>query len=87
MTQTPSLGRVVHVLVASVTNNGSDIAPATIVRVIGSERPDGSWTVGLKVDLDSATPSKWMQVVRLFADEEAARAFDGDAAFWPPRVR
>lgn len=84
--QTPSLGRVVHVLVNALTNSGSDVAPATVVHV-GSERDDGSWTVNLKVDLDSATTAKWLTGVRLFPDEAAARAFDGEAAFWPPRTR
>lgn len=44
---TPSIGRVVHVLVAPVTNNGSDVAPATVTRV-WEQRPDGAWLVNLK---------------------------------------
>lgn len=84
--QTPSLGRVVHVLVNALTNSGSDIAPATVVRV-GAERDDGSWTVNVKADLDAATTAKWMTGVRLFATENDARAYDGPAAFWPPRTR
>ena len=84
MGQTPTLGRVVLVLVAPVTNNGSDIAPATVVRVSGN--PDG-WSVNLKVDLDGATTAKWLTSVRLFDTEETARAYDGAAAFWPPRAR
>lgn len=84
--QTPSLGRVVLVLVSPVTNGGSDVAPATVVRV-GPEHADGSRTVNVKADLDSSTTAKWMTSVRLHADEEAARSHDGAAAFWPPRVR
>ncbi|WP_405611354.1 hypothetical protein [Streptomyces sp. NBC_01508] len=84
--QKPSLGRVVLVLVAPVTNGGSDVAPATVVRV-HNQRPDGTWVVGLKVHLDSSTSSRWVKTVRLFPDEEAARANDGEAAFWPPRAR
>lgn len=84
--QTPSLGRVVLVLVSAVTNSGADVAPATVVHV-GAEHGDGSWTVNVKVDLDSATTAKWLTGIRLFPDEVAARAFDGGAAFWPPRTR
>lgn len=84
MPQTPSLGRVVLVLVAPVTNNGSDVAPATIVRVSGAP---GAWSVNLKVDLDGATTAKWLTSVGLFDTEEAARQCKGFAAFWPPRAR
>ncbi|MFJ9214232.1 hypothetical protein [Streptomyces sp. NPDC102264] len=84
--QTPSLGRVVHVLVNPITNNGSDIAPATVVRV-GPKHADGSWSVNLKADLDASTTARWLTSVRLHADEETARGYDGAAAFWPPRVR
>lgn len=84
--QTPSLGRVVLVLVNPVTNGGSDVAPATVVRV-GPEHADGSRTVNVKVDLDASTTAKWMTSVRLFDTEEAARECKGFAAFWLPRVR
>lgn len=85
MTQTPSLGRVVLVLVNPITNNGADAAPATVTRV-WEQRVDGSWTVNLKANLDSPTSSKWCTSVSLFDTEEAARAHDGEAAYWPPRT-
>lgn len=84
--QTPSLGRVVLVLVNPVTNGGSDVAPATVVRV-GPEHPDGTWTVNVKADLDASTTAKWLTSVRLHPDEESARECKGFAAFWPPRAR
>ncbi|MGW1463845.1 hypothetical protein ACWCPT_05755 [Streptomyces sp. NPDC002308] len=85
MTQTPSLGRVVLVLVNPITNSGADAAPATITRV-WEQQPDGSWLVNLKADLDAATSAKWLTSVRLFDTEDAARDHDGEAAFWPPRT-
>ncbi|WP_406324477.1 hypothetical protein [Streptomyces niveus] len=84
--QTPSLGRVVLVLVNPITNGGFDVAPATVVRV-GAEHPDGTWTVNVKADLDASTTAKWLTSVRLHPDEETARAYDGTAAYWPPRAR
>ena len=85
MTQTPSLGRVVLVLVNPITNNGADAAPATVTRV-WEQRPDGAWLVNLKAHLDSPTSSKWFTSVALFDTEKAARAHDGEAAYWPPRT-
>ncbi|GAA3718248.1 hypothetical protein [Streptomyces tremellae] len=84
--QKPSLGRVVLALVEPTTNGGADIAPAVVVRV-GAAHDDGSHTVNVKADLDSSTSPKWMTGVRLCPDEETARAYDGAAAFWPPRAR
>lgn len=84
--QTPSLGRVVLVLVNPVTNGGSDLAPATVVRV-GLKHSDGTWAVNVKADLDAPTTAKWLTSVRLHPDEETAREYDGQAAFWPPRAR
>ncbi|MEU2402811.1 hypothetical protein ABZ609_00495 [Streptomyces rubiginosohelvolus] len=85
MAQTPSLGRVVLVLVNPITNNGSDIAPAMVTRV-WEQGKDGSWGVNLKANLDSPTTSKWFTSVRLFDTEDEARAHDGEAAYWPPRT-
>ncbi|MFD9763187.1 hypothetical protein ACFWXI_06540 [[Kitasatospora] papulosa] len=85
MSQTPSLGRVVLVLVNPITNNGADAAPATITRV-WEQQPDGSSLVNLKAHLDAPTSSKWLTSVRLFDTAEAAQAHDGEAAYWPSRT-
>ena len=81
----PALGRVVHVLVHPTTNNGSDIAAATIVRV-WEPHPDGGYVVNLRVHLDSSH-SEWFTSVRLRDTEEQAREHGIRAgAFWPPHV-
>lgn len=82
--QTPSLGRVVLALVNPATNNGADVAPAVLTRV-WNEQPDGSWVVNCKVNLDG-DGSAWLTSARLFDDEAQARAFGGQALFWPPRA-
>ncbi|MFJ9887176.1 hypothetical protein ACIQRW_15080 [Streptomyces sp. NPDC091287] len=85
MSQTPSLGLVVLVLVNPITNNGSDSAPATVTRV-WEQHQDGSWLVNLKANLDAPTSSKWFTSVRLFDTEDQAQAHDSEAAYWPPRT-
>lgn len=85
MSQQPSLGRVVLTFVRPELNNGSDVAPATIVRVW----PGG--LVNLKVHLDN-TGDLWNTSVPLFDSREAAEASPSFvagapfAAYWPPRV-
>lgn len=85
--QVPTVGRVVYVLVAPSTNNGSDVAPAEITRV-WSEAADGSYTVNYRVTLDADGPLPWITSGSLCADEQTARASGraaSYAAFWPPR--
>jgi hypothetical protein len=84
--QTPSLGRVVIVLVEPTMNNGSDVASASITRV-WSKHPDGDrWTINAKVTLDSSGGDLWKTSIGLFDTEEQARANGPHSAFWPPRV-
>lgn len=81
--QIPSLGRIVLAVCPQAKSNGADVAPAIITRVWG-EHQAGGWTVNVMVLPDSGTPVAATSV-RLFEDEEAARA-NGFAAYWPPRV-
>jgi hypothetical protein len=88
MSSTPALGRVVLMFVEPLLNNGSDVAPATIVRVWSDSM------VNLKVRLDSGNADLWKTSVPLFDTREQAEAsasgrVDGGApyaAYWPPRV-
>jgi len=76
----PSLGCVVITGVSAPENNGSDVAPATVVRVWSDD------LVNLKVHLDNHT-DKWKTSVKLFDTEEEAREYGiAGACFWPPRV-
>jgi hypothetical protein len=95
--QKASLGRTVLVTVNLAQNNGSDVAPATIVRAWSDE------LVNLKVHTDGAT-DLWLTSIPLHADrqaldEAAAKWRDSmlaggyqagnvpnySGAFWPPR--
>lgn len=98
MTQIPTIGRVVHVLVDPKANNGADVAPAIITRV---------WSgtcVNVRVLRDGyPDPAEWMTSISLHASREAledhteqrraefaaAGADPGSVApygaFWPPR--
>jgi hypothetical protein len=88
--QTPTVGRVVLVLVSRTTNNGSDVAPAQITRVWNEA--SGYWLVNYRITGDGTDVPVWKTSACLFEDEDAARAFLGDnpangmQAFWPPRV-
>jgi hypothetical protein len=88
VSQQPSLGRIVLAVGTQATSNGTDVAPALITRVWG-ENPDGSWTVNMTVFPDAGSPVNATSV-KVFADEEAARAAlpfpTATAAYWPPRV-
>jgi hypothetical protein len=100
--QKPALGRIVHVLVDPKTNNGSDVAPATITRV---------WSdtcINLRVTRDNYPgPEEWLTSWSLHESREALEAHAAErqaavdaalqpgaepvkvqlfGAFWPPRV-
>jgi hypothetical protein len=78
--QKPSLARMVLVGVEPEENNGSDIAPATIVRVWNDTM------VNLKVHLDGPG-DKWKTSVKLCKTEEDGREHGIlNACWWPPRV-
>lgn len=80
MDVTPSVGRIVVVGVDPTRNNGSDLAPAVIVRVWNDTM------VNVKVFNDSPE-CQWKTSVYLFANEEDARTHGIlNACFWPPRV-
>jgi hypothetical protein len=83
--QRPSVGRIVHAVLAS-PYNGSDIAPAMVTRV-WEQREDGSWSVNLTAFPDYSQHFLLMSSTRLFDTEEQAREhLPSFAAFWPPRV-
>jgi subtilisin-like proprotein convertase family protein len=79
----PTLGRVVIAQTDANYNNGSDLAPAVITRVWG-ERPEGGWTVNVKV-LRDALSEEWKTSVVLFDIEEQAREYGLGGCFWPSR--
>jgi len=73
----PSVGRIVHVLVHPVENNGTDVAPAIITRVWSDTM------VNVKVLLD-AEANAWQTSVNLYdarPGEDVTRA-----AWWPERT-
>lgn len=86
--QTPSLGRVVLVSVDPAINNGSDVAPGTIVRVWNDRQ------INVKVHLDEHS-DKWMPSVMLFDTKPTEEDLLGIPktlsghdyyAYWPPKV-
>jgi len=85
MTQTPAIGRIVHLIGPYAVSNGADVAPAIITRVWSPEMVN----VTAFPDCGGAQPAT---SVKLVADEEAVRAINAEAeypqsvAFWSPRV-
>ncbi len=89
VSQTPSVARMVIVVGHGAQHNGTDVAPAVITRVWG-ERPDGAWTVNVRVFPDAGIEQNLTSVL-LWPDEDTARqAIEGrdymSAAYWPARV-
>jgi hypothetical protein len=94
VSQKPSVGRIVLVMVHPVTNNGADVAPGIITRVWTDEM------VNVVVFLDGANGAKARTSVPLHPDREAldAAAAQRDpahphaadtnftAAYWPPHI-
>jgi subtilisin-like proprotein convertase family protein len=83
--QKPSLGRIVIARVAPAENNGSDEAPAVITRVWG-EAPDGSWTVNVRVLVDTDQSPLSKTSVKLLDERPKVNGEDMHAAWWPPRA-
>ena len=95
-----TVGHIVHVLVDPHENNGSDVAPALVVRAWGEPyNPEHDelgerQTVNLRVLLDQ-TDTLWLTSVPLFparpSDVDLAAANEHNpkgyrtVAFWPPR--
>ena len=92
---TPSVGRIVHVLVDPATNNGADAAPAIITRVFhdtmvnvrvlldGSEQTPAKTSVSLHPDRAAVDAAR----AQLAADRGVALAdVTMHAAYWPARV-
>lgn len=96
--QPASIGRIVHVIVDPATNNGSDVAPAMIVRAFGDPYVhDGleCQTVNVRIIADSREVP-WSTSIRLFSERPTPEQIEtlssinpkgyGAVAFWPPRV-
>ena len=98
--QTPTIGRIVHVLVDPTHNNGIDVAPALITRVwpgrTEAQHGLGEYSmVNLRV-IGESHQIEWLTSIALFdarpdADALAARNPQNPAgyhavAFWPPQV-
>jgi hypothetical protein len=85
MTQTPAIGRIVHLIGPYANSNGTDVAPAIITRVWS----DTMINVTAFPDCGGTTSAS---SVKFVADEAAARAinegseYPQSVAFWPPRV-
>lgn len=85
MTQTPSVGRIVHLIGIHANSNGADVAPAIITRVWSDTM------VNVTAFPDSGNAHS-VTSVKLVETEDEARAINREAehpqsvAFWPPRV-
>lgn len=88
---TPTLGRIVHVLVDPALNNDTDEAAAIITRV----REDG--LVNLTIFQDE-TANTWVNAVTLYDERPDAETLEADhpdtpgpgyqrAAWWPPTTK
>lgn len=75
---TPTVGRVVQVLVDPAQNNGSDVAPAIITRVWNDRM------INVKVLLD-AKDNLWQTSIQLHDDRPDDSSLR-QAAWWPPRA-
>ncbi len=78
--QKPSLGQVVHTYVSPTENNGSDVAPATIVRVWSDTM------VNLSVTLDVSYGPLHKTSVTLLDEQPDPSLSNGNTCWWPPRV-
>lgn len=78
--QKPSLGRVVHTYVNPTENNGSEVAPATIVRVWSDTM------VNLSVTLDGSYGPLHKTSVTLLDEQPDRSVSSGHTCWWPPRV-
>lgn len=95
--QKAAIGRIVHVLVDPIQNNGSDIAAAVIVRSWGEPYEHDGYerqTVNVRVLGDSAE-TLWLTSIALYNERPAAEHLEKNShnpkgyrsvAFWPPRV-
>lgn len=91
--QTASIGRIVHVIVDPASNNGSDVAPAIVVRVwgepYGEDAPTAAkdglgerQTVNVRVLLDQReTP--WLTSISLFDERPDAAALAAARPYHP----
>jgi hypothetical protein len=85
MTQTPAIGRIVHLIGPYANSNGSDVAPAIITRVWSDTM------INVTAFPDCAAPQT-VTSVKLVEDEATASDINAQAeypqsvAFWPPRV-
>jgi hypothetical protein len=81
----PSIGRIVHLIGPYANSNGAGVAPAIITRVWANDMVN----VTAFPDAGGAQP---VTSVRLYADEESARAasatheYPQSSAFWPARA-
>ena len=79
----PYLGDRVYAHTEAVTNNGSLVCAADIVRVWG-QRDDGSWTVNIRLIKDSLPAhDEWKTSVVLFATHDQAIASGPSSCWWP----
>lgn len=79
----PVLGMIVLAFCDPAANNGSDVCPAIVTRVLNDTM------INLRLVPDSDAPMRSAPSVHLYTDEETARAAnDGKSfasgAFWPP---
>lgn len=94
---TPSIGRIVHIIVDPKHNNGSDVAAAQITRAFSDT------CVNLRITYDGPVLPEggrqdWRTSVPLYESREALEAANAQmvmtggarpplfGAFWPPRV-
>lgn len=81
----PSIGRIVIAAILPEMNNGSGEAPAIITRVWG-QRPDGGWTVNIRIFPDNPGSEIVATSVHLTEEKPEGAPAHGRACWWPPRV-
>jgi hypothetical protein len=95
--QPASIGRIVIARTDPYKNNGAELCPAIITRVWNDVAGDQPHTVvNLKLFHDGDTDVSTVTSARLFADEQALKAWEAaqhpdftagaGVAYWPPRV-
>lgn len=97
--QTPTIGRIVHVLVDPASNNGSEVAAAIVTATYGvNSDGDGETrhTISVRVVTDTFSDLPSLTSIYLYEErpssEKLARLYPSNPtgrngiAFWPPRV-
>ena len=73
---TPTIGRIIHVLVDPIANNGADVAPAIITRVWGGGGGAPFVAINYRIIRDNyPDSSEWKTSGSLYADVSGCSCF------------